>query len=243
MVIHVHEDAGSAAMAVSALIREAVERKPNLVLGLAAGRTPLPVYAELTRQHAAGRLDCSQLATFNLDEFVGVDAAHPGSFRRFMQEHLFAGVNLVPSRTGFLDGMAADTGVECERYEGAIAAAGGIDLQLLGIGTNGHIGFNEPGEHLIAATHVTRLLPATRAANAALFDGDVMKVPELALTMGMRTILSARRTILVAFGDRKAPCIERMVRGPVTTRVPASFLQLHADVKLFLDRGAAARLA
>jgi glucosamine-6-phosphate deaminase len=160
-----------------------------------------------------------------------------------MQEQFFAAVNVAQDRIGFLDGMAADLDAECRRYERAIAAAGGIDVQLLGIGTNGHIGFNEPGDGLIASTHRAILHAGTREANAPLFGGDVARVPESALTMGIGTILSAREVILVAFGERKAQCIEQMLRGPVTTQLPASLLQLHPRVELFLDRGAASRLA
>jgi glucosamine-6-phosphate deaminase len=242
MVIRTHEDVASAARSVADRIIEAAHRKPDLVLGLAAGRTPLPVYAELKRRYAIGDVDFSRVTTFNLDEFAGVNAAHPGSFRRFMEEQFFADVNITPERIGFLDGMATDAEAECRRYEAAIVSAGGIDVQLLGIGTNGHIGFNEPGDQLMATTHQTSLLPATREANAALFGGDASKVPPSALTMGIGTILSARDVILIAFGERKARCIEQMVRGPVTTRLPASFLQLHPRVELSLDPGAASRL-
>ena len=188
-------------------------------------------------------MNFSQVTTFNLDEFIGIDATHPGSFRRAMQEQFLEPVDVAPTRIGFLNGMAADLEGECRRYERAIADAGGIDVQILGIGTNGHIGFNEPGDHLIASTHRAELLPATRDANAPLFGGDASKVPPFALTMGIGTILSARELILIAFGERKARCIEQMVRGPVTTQLPASFLQLHSRVELFLDRDAASRLA
>ena len=243
MVVRICEDIGVAVRAVADRICDAVERKPGLVLGLPTGRTPQPLYAELTRRHGAGQVDFSRVTTFNLDEFIGVDAAHPGSFRRAMQEQFFKSVNVTTTRIGFLDGTAADLEGECRRYERAIADAGGIDVQILGIGTNGHIGFNEPGDHLIASTHRAALLPATRDANAPLFNGDASQVPPFALTMGIGTILSARELILIAFGERKARCVEQMVRGPVTTQLPASFLQLHARVALFLDRDAAARLA
>jgi glucosamine-6-phosphate deaminase len=243
MVVRVDEDIDVAARAVADRICEAVQRKPNLVLGLPTGRTSQPLYAELRRRHHTRQVDFSQITTFNLDEFIGIDAMHTGSFRRAMQEQFFEPVNLAPARIGFLNGMAADLVGECRRYERAIADAGGIDIQILGIGTNGHIGFNEPGDHLIASTHRAELLRTTREANAALFGGDPSKVPPFALTMGMGTILSARELILIAFGERKARCVEQMVRGSVTTQLPASFLQLHSRVELFLDRGAASRLA
>ena len=230
------------ARAVAARVADTLRSTPGLVLGLASGRTPLPTYAELARVHALGQLDFSRASTFNLDEFFGLAPDHPGSFRRFMEEHFFAGVNLEPSRIEFLNGCAPDPGTECDRYERAIAARGGIGLQILGIGANGHIGFNEPGDVLQSRTHVVRLHDATRRDNAPLFAGDLAAVPREALSMGMGTILKAAAIVLIATGERKAVCVERMVNGPVTTRLPASFLQLHARVALYLDGAAAARL-
>jgi glucosamine-6-phosphate deaminase len=192
--------------------------------------------------YAAGEIDFSRARTFNLDEFAGVGADHPGSFRRFMDEQLFNHVNLEPSRVHFLRGTAADLDAECERYEAEIESAGGIDLQLLGLGTNGHIGFNEPGDELAARTHRAVLHDVTRRDNAQLFGGEADRVPREALSMGMATILKAAAIVLIATGERKAACVERMVKGPLTTRLPASFLQTHRRVELFLDRAAALRL-
>jgi glucosamine-6-phosphate deaminase len=160
-----------------------------------------------------------------------------------METHLFGSVNLARERIHFLDGAAADLDEECRRYERTIAAAGGIDLQLLGIGANGHIGFNEPGAELTAATHRVTLADTTRRDNAALFGNDQERVPREALSMGVGTILKASTLVLVAMGERKAQCIERTVNGPVTTRLPASLLQLHRRAELYLDRGAAQLLA
>jgi glucosamine-6-phosphate deaminase len=156
-----------------------------------------------------------------------------------MDRHLFHGVNLRAERIHFLNGAAPDLDGECERYEAAIAAAGGIDLQLLGIGSNGHIGFNEPGEDLPLRTHRIRLMESTRRDNAILFGNDPSRVPAEALSMGIGTILRARRIVLVATGDKKAECIRQAVSGRLTTHVPASMLQLHANVELLLDREAA----
>jgi glucosamine-6-phosphate deaminase len=188
---------------------------------------------------AAGTTDWSRVSTFNLDEFAGIDSRNPGSFRTFMERHLFDGVNLHAERIHFLNGVAADLNAECDRYEAAIAAAGGIDLQLLGIGTNGHIGFNEPGDHLPVRTHRVRLMESTRRDNAMLFDNDPSRVPAEALSMGIGTILRARRIVLVATGGKKAECIRQATSGRLTTRVPASMLQVHADVELILDPEAA----
>lgn len=202
----------------------------------------MAAYAELRARHAAGDMDFSRVTTFNLDEFAGIEPSHPGSFRTFMERHLFAGVGLRPEQIHFLNGAAPDLDAECERYESAIESAGGIHLQLLGIGANGHIGFNEPAEELAARTHRVTLAESTRRDNAALFGGDPACVPREALSMGMGTILKAGTLILMATGERKARCVEQAVHGPLTTRLPASFLQVHRQVELYLDREAASKL-
>jgi glucosamine-6-phosphate deaminase len=232
----------AAARALARRIVAALAETPTLVIGLPTGRTPVGLYHELATIAAAGHADFSRATTFNLDEFVGLRPSHPGSYRRFMDEHLFGRVNLRPERIHFLNGAAKDLRAECRRYEAAIGAAGGIDVQILGIGTNGHIGFNEPARELEARTHRVRLTPETRRSNAALFGGDLAAVPEEALSMGMATILQARAIVLLATGRSKAACIERVVNGPITTDGPASFLQLHPRVDIVIDRAAAERL-
>ena len=234
------------AKTLAARIARTLAEKPDLVLGLPTGRTPIRLYHELGVLHAKGQADFSRVTTFNLDEFLGIAPEHPGSYRAFMQEHLFSRVNVAPERINVLNGVAPDPAAECARYERAIAAAGGIDLQLLGIGTNGHIGFNEPARELTGETHRVVLKPSTRRSNAALFGGredDVERVPREALSMGMATILRARRIILIATGKSKAGCVERAAHGPITTRMPASFLQVHREVEFVLDEAAAAQLA
>ena len=223
-------------------VANALRENPRIVLGLPTGRTPLLFYEELVRLHADEDVDFGQATTFNLDEFVGLPADHPGSYRTFMRRFLFEHVNVDPARTHFLDGAADSLAEECERYEDSIAAAGGIDLQILGIGTNGHIGFNEPGPELEARTHKVTLRPETRRSNAALFGGDPENVPKQALSMGMGTILHARQAVLLATGSTKARCVERVVSGPITTTLPASLLQLHPDAELMLDESAAQEL-
>jgi glucosamine-6-phosphate deaminase len=240
--IHVFETSDDLGRAVAARIGDELRKNPSAVLGLATGGTPLATYGELRRMHAAGLIDFSRATTFNLDEFAGIDASHSGSFRRYMDMKLFDSVNLDAHRIHFLDGVADDLDIECERYEKEIEHAGGIDLQLLGIGANGHIGFNEPDEMLAARTHRVQLHNQTRRDNAALFGGDLSRVPTEALSMGMGTILKAGALLLIATGERKAACIEGTVRGPLTTRLPASFLQTHRHVHLYLDRAAASRL-
>jgi glucosamine-6-phosphate deaminase len=239
--VTVFPDARTGARVVAARIAAAIKRNPAIVLGLPTGRTPVALYEELVRLTAAEHLDWSSVTTFNLDEFAGLPASHPGSYRQFMQQHLFAHVNIRPAQVNFLDGTA-DPGGECRRNEAAIAAAGGIEIQVLGIGTNGHIGFNEPGRELQSRTHRVTLKAETRRSNASLFGGDPALVPAEALSMGMATILQARALILLANGQSKAGCIERVVNGPLTTELPASFLQLHHDVDLILDAAAAEQL-
>jgi glucosamine-6-phosphate deaminase len=240
--LRVFDTADETAGAVATRVAAALRAHPDLVLGLPTGRTPIAAYAALRRLHAAGDADFARATTFNLDEFAGIAASHPGSFRRFMDEHLFRGINLDPRRIHFLDGAAPDLDAECDRYETAIAAAGGVTLQLLGIGANGHIGFNEPGGELVARTHRVVLHDLTRRENAALFGGDVDRVPREALSMGMGTILQADAVVLIAIGERKASCVERALRGPLTPHLPASFLQLHRRLELYLDSAAASAL-
>ena len=241
--VTVFHDERVLARTLAAQLVETIAQKPDLVLGLPTGRTPIRLYHELGALHAKGQADFSRVTTFNLDEFLGVPPEHAGSYRAFMQEHLFSRVNLAEARINMLNGVAPDPLAECIRYERAIAAAGGLDLQLLGIGTNGHIGFNEPARELTGATHRVVLKASTRHSNAALFGGDEASVPREALSMGMATILRARRIILIATGKSKAGCVERAVHGPITTRMPASFLQLHRDVELMLDESAAGQLS
>ena len=241
--IRVFDTPAALARVLAADVARTLDRRPTIVLGLPTGRTPIPLYRELARLHRAGRADFSRASTFNLDEFLGVDGRDARSYRAFMHRHLFDRVNLSRRRTHFLNGAVRDVAGECERYERAIRRAGGIDLQILGLGTNGHIGFNEPGRALVARTHRTRLTRGTRRANAALFGGHINAVPREALSMGMATILQAARIVLVATGAGKARCVDRMLNGPVTPRLPASFLQLHGNTEVWLDRAAAGRSA
>ena len=232
----------AAARTLARRLAGAIAERPSLVLGLATGRTPIRLYHELSHLVARGQADLSQVRTFNLDEFVGLDRSHPGSYRQFMQTHLFGPAGVAEDRIQFLNGAAHDLDRECDRYEQAIADAGGIDIQILGIGTNGHIGFNEPARELSARTHRVALKASTRHSNAGLFGGDEAAVPKEALSMGMATILQARSIILLATGKSKAACVARAIEGPITTRMPASFLQVHRDVELVLDEAAAGRL-
>lgn len=224
------------------LVVDAVRRQPSIVLGLPTGRTPIALYGELIGLTREESIDWSGVRTFNLDEFVGLSRADHGSYRAFMDTHLFDHVNVDPRHIGFPDGRAPDLAAECDRYEREIARARGIDLLVLGIGANGHIGFNEPADALAARTHVARLDEETRAGNTLWFDGDLRRVPHEALTMGMATILAARAIVLMATGEAKADAVRAMLDGGVTTRLPASFLQLHPQVRVMLDEPLAAAI-
>ncbi|MCA9176495.1 MAG: glucosamine-6-phosphate deaminase [Planctomycetales bacterium] len=223
------------------IVASLVRSKPNCVLGLATGSTPLGVYRELIRMHAEEDLDFSLVTTFNLDEYVGLGPGHPQSYRYFMQSNFFDHVNVQPGRTHVPDGRALDFEAYCESYERRIADAGGIDLQLLGIGADGHIAFNEPGSSLGSRTRLKTLTKETVDDNARFFDNPD-EVPRLAVTMGVGTILESKRCLLLAIGDHKARAIRSMVEGPVTSQITASALQLHRDVTVVVDESAASWL-
>ncbi len=239
MHIEIHASVREATERLAQLIAAELREHPALVLGLPTGRTPVPLYARLRQLHAAGEADFARVTTFNLDEFVGVAPDQPGSYRHFMDAHLFSHINIDPARVHFLDGRAADLDAECRRYDEAIEGAGRIGLQVLGLGANAHIGFNEPAAGLIAASHRVRLRPESRRANAGLFGNDPARVPEEALSLGMAGILRARRIALLATGKGKARAVRNLVEGPITTRVPASLLQVHPDTLVLLDEAAA----
>jgi glucosamine-6-phosphate deaminase len=242
LIVTIFDRAGEASRALARRVTDALQQAPDLVIGLPAGRTPVETYKELCRLHLVGEADFSRATAFLLDEFVGLGAVHPGSFRRFITEHLLSAVNLDPERAHSLDGVAADLDLECERYEEAIATCGGLDLLLLGVGVNGHVGFNEPGETLTARTHRVTLLESTRGDNAGPFGGVAARVPKEGLSLGMGTILRAETIAVIATGERKASAVTAMLRGRLTTHLPASFLQLHRRVEVYLDRAAAAGL-
>lgn len=242
MIIQRFDNEDTLASALATLVLETIVATPSLVLGLPTGRTPVALYRELRKRSRGDRIDWSRVRTFNLDEFAGVSSVDPGSYRAFMQAELFDHVSIDPANVGMLDGTAPDLKAECRRYDAAIAAAGGIDVQILGIGANGHIGFNEPADGLCARTHIAELQQGSREANAHLFGGDWHAVPERALSMGMATILGAKRIVLMATGAEKAAAVAGMIEGLITPRLPASFLQVHPGVTVMLDAAASVRL-
>lgn len=227
---------------VARLVLDRVRAKPDLVLGCATGRTMEAVYDELVAGHRAGVADLGRLRTFNLDEYVGLAPDDPRSYHHFMHERFFAPLGLPAERTRLPNGVALDLPAEARAYEAAIAAAGGIDLQLLGLGETGHIGFNEPLSALMSRTREKALTPTTRAQNAAMFGGDAAAVPPRALTMGVGTILEAREVVLVATGTAKAAMLARATEGPITARISATALQLHPNCKVVVDEAAASAL-
>jgi glucosamine-6-phosphate deaminase len=214
-----------AAGMIAAILRE----KPDAVLGLATGSTPIGTYDELARLCREEGLDFSRASSVNLDEYLGLDGTHPQSYRYFMDEHLFDRVNIDKARTAVPSGVAADPDAECARYDALVKSLGGQDVQLLGIGPDGHIGFNEPADEFVGPTHLVDLDPSTIQANARFFDSEA-EVPRRAITMGMDAIMGAKSIILIAAGEGKRAVLEAAVQGPVTPRLPASILQNHPNV-------------
>lgn len=215
--------------------------KPNCVLGLATGSTPIGTYAQLVEWYNKGDLDFSEVTTVNLDEYKGLPRTNDQSYYYFMHQHLFDRVNIDPERTNVPNGMEPDVEKECGRYEELIRSLGGVDLQLLGLGHNGHIGFNEPGEAFEKETHCVDLTESTIEANKRFF-ASADDVPKQAYTMGIKTIMQAKKILIVVNGENKADIVERAFFGPVTPEVPASILQLHNDVTLVGDEAALAKI-
>jgi glucosamine-6-phosphate deaminase len=241
-VVVVQSPAAGARLVVDA-VAELVRAAPAAVLGVATGSSPEPVYDELARRSAAGRLDLSAISVFLLDEYLGLRADDPASYRQVIERQVVARLGLDQHRVHSLDGMTTDPVGTCADYEASIAAAGGVDLQLLGIGTDGHIGFNEPGSSLGSRTRIKTLADQTRADNARFFDGDIEAVPRHVLTQGVGTISEARHLVLLVWGEAKADAVARCVEGPITASVPATALQLHSHATIVVDPPAATCLS
>jgi glucosamine-6-phosphate deaminase len=241
MEVIVLPTAPDVAVAAAGIISRLVAAKPDAVLGLATGASVKPVYAELAHAHRSAALDFSRVTTFSLDEYVGLSPSHPASLHAFMEEHFFSRVNVDRRRVHFPPTQGEDLARSCEKYERDILAAGGIDLQLLGIGRAGHLGFNEPTSSLASRTRIKTLTRVTREANQPAFGSEA--VPLHVVTMGIATILEARHCLLVADGSAKALAVARMVEGPLTAMVPASALQLHPRATVIVDEAAAAALS
>ena len=226
----------------SGAIEKLLNCKPDAVLGLATGSSPLPIYDSLARRGAEGRVSFARARGFTLDEYVGLPAGHPERYRNVIDAAFVSRVDFAPGAVAGPDGLADDVPAACAAYEAAIGEAGGIDLQILGIGTDGHIGFNEPGSSLASRTRIKTLTRQTRMDNARFFDGDLDAVPTHCLTQGLGTIMAARHVILVATGRSKAEAIHQLVEGPVSALWPATILQHHPHATVLIDDAAAHRL-
>ncbi|HLU46596.1 MAG TPA: glucosamine-6-phosphate deaminase, partial [Planctomycetota bacterium] len=241
MQIIVCETPDEGADLVTREILRRLESKPDLVLGLATGSTPIGVYERLVRLHREKGVDFSRVRTFNLDEYIGLSAEHPQSYRFFMRRHLFDALNIPAANIHFPPTEGPELQRKCREYDEKIQAVGGIDIQILGIGSNGQIGFNEPTSSLRSGTRVKTLTEKTLRDNSRFYSSGETQ-PHLATTMGIGTILGAKRILLQAFGEKKADAIRAIVEGPISAFWPGSVLQLHPETTLFLDRASASRL-
>ena len=241
MQIHIYKTAAQIGQAAATLIAAQLLRKPDSILGLATGSSPIPTYQALIDMHKAGVLDFSQAKSFNLDEYVGIDPEHVCSYHRFMQDNLFSQVNMKPENIHVPDGNAEDIPASAKAYDEAIVNAGGIDLQLLGIGRNGHIGFNEPGGQFIYGCHRVELSQSTIEANTRFFDSEA-DVPRAAVSLGIGAIMEAKQVLLIATGTDKAEAIRQAIEGDVSPLCQASILRTHPNVIFLLDEKAASLL-
>ncbi len=237
MRIIVTDNYGEMSQAAARTVARQILAKQDSVLGLPTGNTPIGMYGQLIKLCSHGLISFSKVVTFNLDEYRGLSSDHPGSFYQYMRENLFDQVDIREENIHILDGIAPDTEGECRQYEEEIRRHGGIDLQVLGIGLNGHIGFNEPGSNWGSKTRLVNLSAETRRRESRNFR-DPGEIPTQAITMGIRTIMRAKRILLLASGQEKAPAAKQALRGPVTEKAPASVLQLHPAVTVILDKEA-----
>lgn len=241
MEVVIAEPAELASIAADA-VEELVARRPDAVLGLATGSSPLALYDELARRVGAGSLSLARARAFLLDEYVGLPPGHPQSYREVIARELLERVDLPPEHVHVPDGNAGDVPAACAEFEAWIAAAGGVDLQVLGLGTDGHLAFNEPGSSLASRTRIKTLALRTRQDNARFFGGDVDAVPTHAITQGLGTIMGCRHAVVLASGEGKAEAVAQMVEGPVSASWPATVLQHHPHVTVLVDDAAASRL-
>ena len=241
MRVIVTKDYAGMSRKAARLVAGQIYLKPNCVLGLATGSTPLAMYQELVQDYHDSGLDFSEVTTFNLDEYLGLAPDNPQSYHYYMQQNLFSLVNLDPHKTFLLPGQPEDVATACREYDEAIKKAGGIDLQVLGIGKNGHIGFNEPDLKFEATTHLVKLDEETIEANSRFFASE-NQVPRFAISMGIKNIMYAKKIVLLANGEEKAEAIYRTIYGKITPVTPASILQLHQDVTVIVEEGAAGLL-
>lgn len=241
MRVIIERDYDAMSKRAAEIVAEVVREKPDCVLGLATGSTPIGLYKELIRMHKEEGLDFSRVRTFNLDEYYGLALDHPQSYRYFMHQYLFDYINIPPQNINVPSGLVKGVKAYCAHYEQIIKEAGGIDIQVLGIGGDGHIGFNEPGSSLASRTRLVALNEWTIKDNARFFEGEE-DVPRFAITMGVGTIMEARRCLLLAYGSKKAKAIAQAVEGPITSQITASALQMHPDTIVIVDEEAASEM-
>ena len=237
MQVFVYKNEAEVGKAAGMIVASEILKKPVCILGLATGSTPIPTYQEMIRMNKEGILDFSKVRSFNLDEYIGLSPEHVCSYRRFMNEQLFDHINIDKANTHVPDGLKCNTA----EYEEMIHRAGGVDLQLLGIGTDGHIGFNEPADEFVYPTNVVKLTEGTRKDNARFFN-SLDEVPTSAISMGIGTIMSARRILMIITGKNKADTVVAALKGPVAPQMPASILRMHQNVLVLLDEDAASKL-
>lgn len=240
MKVTVLKTAEEIGVAVAKIFTDEVKANPDCILGLATGASPIPTYNNIIKTHKEEGISFKGVKTYNLDEYCDLPKADKNSYYTFMHEQLFNGLDILEENVHFLDGNATDTDAECRRYDNEINEAGGIDIQLLGIGNNAHIGFNEPADSFTDGSFKVKLTDSTIEANKIYFDENPM--PHYALTMGVNQIMSAKKIVLIATGPKKAEAVRNMIKGEVTPQVPASILQKHNDVEIFLDEAAASLL-
>ncbi len=241
MQVFVYKNEAEVGKAAGMIVASEILKKPDCILGLATGSTPIPTYQEMIRMNKEGILDFSKVRSFNLDEYIGLSPEHVCSYRRFMNEQLFDHINIDKANTHVPCGIGADHEADAKAYDAAVEAAGGIDLQILGIGHDGHIGFNEPGDEFVSGTNIVTLTDMTIDANTRFFEKRE-DVPRQAITLGNRNIMAAKRIILLATGKGKAKAIAQAIKGNITPKMPASLLQVHPNVQFLLDEDAASEL-
>lgn len=235
MKLIIKKNYNSLSKSVANIVRTEIEKKPDIILGLPTGGTPVGMYKELIRMYKEEGLDFSQVTTFNLDEYIGIDEEHPNSYHYFMKDRFFNHINIDSRKTFIPDGKTKELDSYCKKYDELIRENGGIDLQILGIGENGHIGFNEPGNELNVGTSIVQLAEATILANSRFFD-TMNQVPKKAITMGIGSIMKSKKIILLASGQKKRKVVNQLLKGDkITTKLPASMLLLHPNVTIIVD--------
>jgi len=241
MEIIIMEDKKAASCLAAKIVSKQIEEKPDSVLGLATGNTQIYLYKELIRLYKNDILDFSKVSTFNLDEYIGLSSDHPSSYHSYMWDNFFNFINIMKHRIHIPDGLAPDISDHCRQYEGSIKASGGIDLQILGLGSDGHIGFNEPSSSLSSRTRIKTLTKKTIEDNSPLFKNPD-DIPKHVITMGVGTIMDSKKCLMLVFGEKKAEAVKQMIEGPICSDVPASILQMHPETIVIMDESAASKL-